>query len=670
MNSADAALLNRHLQEALAAEQRGDSAAAANAYRAVLRLDASHPGALYRCAQIELSNGGKDQALAMFAQAINSARTRGLANQSLPIHTDRIIALRTENAELRLRAVREALADCGEVPGLIWEECECLRALGFSQERLQRLNRLAALQPKDAVILAELGRALLRSNSAPQAMLPMRQAIALGYDDPEFALQLAASELQNNEFAAAKTRIEKILLALPDHFGALGLLWHLAAQSCDWQKVELLEPRLLSRIDAGDAHAILTPWRLLASDASPIQLRDYARAFSQLGRTTTTDQPRQPLHAKNPRGKHARIRVGYLSSDFHRHATALLMAGLFDHHDKAIFEIYAYSYGARVDDEYRTRMRERFDHWHELNELSDAAAAKLIASHEIDVLIEMKGHTYGVRPGIVALRPASIQAHYLGYPGTLALEGIDFLIADSVVAPPEHDEHFVERVVRLPICYQANDDRRERPAVTPRAALGLPDDAILLCNFNQSWKWSRPFVEVWLNALARHPRALLWLLDPGANHPTKQNVAALATTFGVADRIHWAPQLPPGAHLARLAQADLALDQLPCNSHTTASDALWMGVPVLTCIGDRFDGRVAASLLLGVDKHEFIVQDIVAYRNRLERLLAETDELRLAKQSLVRSAKETALFDTLRFSNAWAQTLNELAARAESLPAQ
>jgi protein O-GlcNAc transferase len=652
MNSSSANALNRYLQEALAAEQRDDATAAFSAYRAVLGIDASHPGALFRCAQFEFKNGRGESSLEMFARALAAARARGLAKQSLPIHSDRIIALRNESAEVRLRAVREALSDCGEVPGLIWEECECLRALGLSQERLRRLNRLAALQPKDAVVLAEFGRALLRSNSAPQAMLPMRQAIALGYDDPEFALQLAASELQNNEFAAAKTRIEKILSAQHDHLGALGLLWHLSAQSCDWRQVELLEPRLLGRIDTGDAHAALTPWRLLASNASPIQLRDYTRAFSQLSKTTA-NQSRTPLHAAYPRAKHQRIRVGYLSSDFHQHATALLMAGVFDHHDKTIFEIYAYSYGARVVDEYRTRMRERFEHWHELNELSDEAAAQLIASHEIDVLIEMKGHTYGVRPGIVALRPAPIQAHYLGYPGTLALEGIDYLIADNVVAPPEHDEHFVERVVRLPNCYQANDDRRERPSATPRAALGLPDNAIVLCNFNQSWKWRMPFVEIWISALAKHPRAVLWLLDPGTNHPAKKNIEDFAKSFGALDQIYWAPSLSPTAHLARLAQADLALDQLPCNSHTTASDALWMGVPVLTCIGDRFDGRVAASLLHAVNLPRFVTSSIQEYAVTLEARVRKYESRSEVRKRITDHADTTALFDSSLFTKNW-----------------
>jgi protein O-GlcNAc transferase len=672
VNSANPEILNRRLQAALAAEARGDRSAAADAYQAVLDIDAGHPGALYRQAQFALAHGERGRALTMFRDALSSARARGLVKQSLPIHTDRIVALREADALERLDAVREAVLDCGEVPGLLWEASECLHELGRSFERLHQLNRLAALQPNDAVILAELGLALLQSNSAPQAMLPMRRAIELGHDDVEFALLLAANEIQNDELQAAKARIETVLRKRPEHLGALGLLWHLAAQSCDWSAAEALETKVLARAAAGDAHATLTPWRLLASNASAALLRTYASAYARLGdaqKTTSEETARQmPLHTASPRKPHSRIRVGYLSCDFHQHATALLMAGVFEHHDAANFESFAYSYGARVQDAYRSRLQQRFEHWHELNELTDLAAAELIASHEIDVLIELKGHTYGVRPGIVAYRPAPIQAHYLGYPGTLAIEGIDYLIADDIVAPRENDEHFVETVLRLPRCYQANDDRRERPAAIPRSAIGLPQDAIVLCNFNQSWKWSKPFVYVWMNALAAHPQAMLWLLDPGSNHPAKQNILAYAASIGVSDRIVWAPKLAPTAHLARLAQADLALDQLPCNSHTTASDALWMGVPVLSCIGERLDARVAASLLHGVGASHLCFSSLDEYARALDRWLFEPHLLRAEKNKLNAAILGSSLFDTVAFAQDWTRNLASMHQAARVQP--
>lgn len=646
------------LHLALAAEQRGAREEALTSYRHLLTFDPLHPGALLRIAQAGLRRGDPERAnaIALLRRAVESARRRELGAQALPIHSELLIAMRNEPAEARLAAVLTALADCGEVPGLLWEACECLRTLGRAQERLHRLNRLAALQPRDPVILAALGLALLGSNSAPLAIEPMRDAIALGYDDDEFTLALAAAEIQNNLLEIARLRLDRLREKNRAHFGSLGLRWHLAMQCCDWDAAQAMEAELLTRIERGEAHRVLTPWRLLASAALPELLRDYAKNFAQIEGALSSE----PILRTPSRSASARLRIGYLSSDFHQHATALLLAGVFDHHDRSRFEIFAYSYGARVQDEYQQRLRSQFEHWRELNALSDHAAAMLIAGDDIDVLIELKGHTYGTRPGIAALRPAPVQAHYLGYPGTLAMQGIDYLIADKVVAPPENERHFVETIVRLPDCYQANDDRRVRPSATSRAALGLPDDAIVLCNFNQSWKWSRSFVEIWLRALATHPRALLWLLDPGVDHPAKNAVAAAAARAGVAAQIVWAANVSPHTHLARLAAADLALDQLPCNSHTTAADALWMGVPVLTCQGESFHGRVGASLLQAVNLQHFVTHSHDEYQAKLCEALVKSDQISSAKESLVKHYRTSSLFHAKAFTADWETLLATL----------
>jgi protein O-GlcNAc transferase len=664
MNQDNPTSVQALLQSALAAERRGDRDASLLSYRRLLMLDPKHPGALLRVAQAALRTGQRTQAIEQLRDAAKSARSRGFAAQALPIHSELLVVLRVDDAATRLHAAREALADCGEIPGLIWEECECLRALGRVHERLHRLNRLALLQPRDPAILAALGLALIGSNSAPQAIGPMRDAIALGYDDDEFALALAAVEIQTNALGDAQRRLDQLREKTPTHFGALALRWHVATQCCDWQLAESLEAALLARIARGETHRALTPWRLLASRASPELMRTYAMNFAQAGAGASADGSRaRESAASHVRAASKRLRVGYLSSDFHLHATALLLAGVFEHHDRTRFEVFAYSYGARVVDEYQRRLRAQFEHWREINERSDREAAALIAEDGIDVLIELKGHTYGARPGIAALRPAPMQAHYLGYPGTLAMTGIDYLIADDVVAPLEHDPHFVETIVRLPGCYQAHDDRRARPTPLSRAALDLPEDAIVLCNFNQSWKWSRPFVDVWLRTLAEHPKTLLWLLDPGVDHPAKRSLEAAAEPFGVASRIVWASSVAPEAHLARLAVADLALDQCPCNSHTTAADALWLGVPVLTCLGDRFDGRVAASLLQSLSMPELIAPDIENYERRLRELLNRSALSRAkAKLAEALAAPERS---SANFTMRWERLLEQLRERTQ-----
>jgi protein O-GlcNAc transferase len=662
MDAASNDLINKHLHAALAAEHVKRNDEALTHYESVLSIDPAHPGALLRVAQSLRAAQRSDEAIAMLQTAIRSARERGLASQSFPIHSALIVALRGSDAHARLAAARDAQRDCGEVPGLIWEECESLRALNMRQDRLVRLNRLAALQPNDRVILAELGLALMSSNSAPQAMQPMRAAIACGYRDNEFTLQLATIEIQNGEINAAIARVDEVLADDQKHFGALGLRWHIATQCCDWPTADALERTLLDRIAQGESHSALTPWRLLASHASPALLRDYTRAWSK------RDSPPLKALRNSPAESHAprRLRIGYLSSDFHQHATALLLAGVIATHDRNQFEMFAYSYGARVEDGYRSRLKSTFEHWRELNHLSDEAAAQLIARDALDVLIDLKGHTYGARRGIAAHRPAKIQAHYLGYPGTLALDGIDFFIADATTVPPEHEAHFNEQVVRVEGCYQANDNRRERPNALERASLALPEDAIVLCNFNQPWKWRRAFVEVWLGALSKHPTAYLWLLDPGQNHPAKANIDAAALRLSVSKQIVWAPNVAPEQHLARLAAADLALDQLPCNSHTTAADALWMGVPVLTCVGDRFDGRVAASLLRAAGADEWIAQDLEDYRRTLDRALSDATRLLRPREPNVDRFARTQLFNTDGFTRSWGKMLSDLVAQHAS----
>lgn len=326
------------------------------------------------------------------------------------------------------------------------------------------------------------------------------------------------------------------------------------------------------------------------------------------------------------------------------------MAGLFESHSIEI-ECFAYSYGPRTDDEYRQRLKQAIANWRDINELSDEAAAQQIRADGIDVLVELKGRTDGARLGIVAHSPAPVVMHYLGYPGTLASPGIDYIVADPIIAPPESNAHYAETVLRLPTCYQSNDAKRARPPATPRTELGLPENALVLCNFNQPYKWSERFMRVWLRTLQRAPHAVLWLLDPG--DAAKRSVTALAQEYGVAAQLHWAAQRPLEVHLARLAAANLALDQLPYASHTTGSDALWMGVPMLTCTGEAFQGRVGASLVTAaglpklaknnIDDYEHALLEFVTHPSRLHELQAEFS-------ARVRSAP---LFDTADFTRRW-----------------
>jgi protein O-GlcNAc transferase len=659
MNNELGSRVNDLLRAAAAAESQGNGGTALASYRELLRLDPEHPGALLRIAQAERREGKPVAAIAMLRRATASARERGLAALALPIHSELVVALREGDANERLRAVREALADCGEVPGLIWEECECLRALGEKYARVLRLNRLAALQPKDPVVLAELGLALLYT--APltqQSIKPLRDAIALGASGIELQVALATVEIFQNDAVVAEPRLREVLREHPNHLGALAKLWQIARSQCRWSEAASLEQAMLRRIDAGDTSEWLRPFALLDSEIAPETLRNYAIRVGKRHRNDAA-KPAKPIPAYD---RKRRVRIGYLSGDFHTHAVACHVIGLIEAHDRSRVETFAYSCGARVeDDPYRLRFKNAFAHWRDLNEATDADAAQTMENDALDVLVDLSGTTHGNRSNILALRPAPRVIHYLGYPGTIASGDVDYLLADATVAPLEHDDYYCERILRMPLTYQVNDRLREHPTPPSRASVGLPDKAIVLCNFNRAAKWTEPFMRIWLGALKAHPSAVLWL--PSSDETQSRTaVNALAHEFGVAKRVLWAPILPMTEHLARLGCADLSLDQLPYSSHATGANSLWMGVPLLTCLGEMFQGRVGASLAKAAGLDAFVTTDPIAYEQRLHQLIEVPQTLADAKRHLLEKRAQLPLFDSVRFAKAFEDLLVELCA--------
>ena len=364
--------------------------------------------------------------------------------------------------------------------------------------------------------------------------------------------------------------------------------------------------------------------------------------------------PRRLPPARGPR-----LRVGYLSGNFHDHPTGRLMAGLFEQHDRKRFEIFGYAYGSGSDSALRERVRAAFDHWRDLRSLSDAEAASMIRNDTIDILIERHGYTLGGRLGILASRPAPVQLHYMSFPGSLGYDAIDGVIADAQVIPSQDEIFFHERVWRLPRCYYVNDSRRGMPAATSRAANALPENALVLACFNQSERLRRPLFSTWLAALEARKDAVLWLL---AGHPRAQeNLRAEAGRAGVdPQRLIFAPKLPQQAHIARIACADLALDTLPYGAHTTGCDALWCAVPMLTCRGATFAGRVGASLLKASGLPELVTSSPEEYGQRLLELVSSPARLRNYRAQLERTRETNPLFDTAGFTRDWEALLLQI----------
>lgn len=330
----------------------------------------------------------------------------------------------------------------------------------------------------------------------------------------------------------------------------------------------------------------------------------------------------------------------------------------------------AYSGGSLRHGEMRRRLEEAFDDFNDLFGIADADAARLIASHEIDILIDLKGHTKGARLGVLALRPAPVLMHYLGYPGTLGGKLADYLIGDPVVTPLEHAVHYSEKLVVLPDCYQPNDRGRRIAPGRPRAEYGLPQDALVLACFNQTYKLNRPMFELWCAVLAAVPDAVLWVLEsrPGALENLRREMRGRAVA---PERLIGAQRLAVEEHLARIRCADLCIDTFPYGSHTTASDALWCGVPIATLAGKSFASRVAASLLRNVGLGELVADSFDGYGRLLLALAADRGKLSELRRRLAQALDRAPLFDSLRHTRSLERAFERVWSRAcEGAPAE
>jgi predicted O-linked N-acetylglucosamine transferase (SPINDLY family) len=350
------------------------------------------------------------------------------------------------------------------------------------------------------------------------------------------------------------------------------------------------------------------------------------------------------------RGLKSKITLGYLSADFHRHATAYLTAELFEKHDRRRFEVVGYSYGPDDGSPMRRRLIKAFDRFSDLKDASFVESAERIAADEVDILVDLKGHTKGARTEILSLRPAPIQVNYLGYPGTMGAPFMDYILVDDFVVPADQQPFFTERLVHLPGCYQVNDSQREISPHTPsRAECGLPEDGFVFCSFNNSYKITPEMFDVWMGLLKAVPGSVLWLLE--ANRFAPGNLRREAETRGVAaQRLVFARPVPLPEHLARHRLADLFLDTFPVNAHTTASDALWAGCPVLTMAGETFVSRVAGSLLRAVGLPELITKSLEDYQTMALRLARNASVLSELRAKLAANRKTSRLFDAGQFA--------------------
>ncbi len=622
------------LGTALLALSRAEEAVAS--YRHALELDPDWPEAQFNLAVALQALDRGDEAIACFEAAITLRPDYVKAHGSLGVA---LLAQGRPDAALasfdRAVALNPGSAEVHNGRGSV------LAALRRYGEALASYDQAIALKRDYAEAFTNRGVALGELLRFDQAVASYDTAIRLKPDYPEAFNNrgIALVELRRLEDALAS--YQQAVRAKPDHAHAAAQIIQLKQRLCDWRDYAALEAALHELVRRAER---IPPFILLATASSPAEQLAAARQWM-----AGFDRPAGgPLPNVGPRA-HEKIRIGYLSADFFNHATAFLTAELFERHDRERFEIYGYSYGPDDASDMRRRLVAAFDHFSELRPLSDGDAAQAIRRDEIDIIVDLKGFTQNARSEILLRRPAPIQVNYLGYPGTMGADCVDYIIADRWVIPADQSEYFTEKVVSLPDSYQVNDRKRRIGDRTPsRAEAGLPETGFVFCSFNNNYKITPPVFDVWMSLLRQVEGSVLWLI--GDNDAVVRNLRREAEGRGIAaGRLVFAPRMPLEDHLARHGLADLFLDTVPCNAHTTASDALWAGLPLVTCLGTTFAGRVAASLLAAAGLPELITASLVEYEALALRLARDPRALAGINAKLAHNRLTCALFDTDRF---------------------
>ena len=513
-----------------------------------------------------------------------------------------------------------------------------LRPQGRALEALDAAAHAAAIMPANTAYAGLKAQLEESAGLVEKARTTLEQALARQPTDVALRFEFANLLERSFDRGAAAHAYGQVLALDPHNGAALSSLLHLREELGQWDGLAELQQRFRAGVAAGTP--LLSPFVLLSQPSTRAEQRRCADSWV----TTLT----RPANEKRRRLlSPSRLRVGYLSADFRAHATAYLAAGLFESHDRNYFEIVGYSTGPNDRSEIRERVRRSFDRFVDAAGWPVAKLAEQVERDRLDILVDLKGHTEGASPDLLALRPAPIQVHYLGYPGTLGGTLADYLIGDTVATPLEHAADYTEKLALLPHSYQVNTDRGPLPDPPPRAELGLPTKAVVLCCFNRTYKISPAVFDAWTRVAARVPEAVLWLLARDQNDPAIAALRGAARQRGLApQRVVFASRRSHAEHLALYRHADLFLDTWPYNAHTTASDALWVGCPVVTWLGETFAGRVAASLLHAVGLPQLVARDVDDFVTRAVALAHDETQRRELRNYLEGAGRASPLFDT------------------------
>ena len=547
--------------------------------------------------------------------------------------------------------------------------CYTLEQLGNSAQNAGNFVQAEACfaealeyQPGNAIYWYNLGNAQRDLGKTKAALFSFQQSIQYNPNDADAHNNLGNVQRELGALDKAIASYETALQLKPSLHHALAHLVHQKQHICDWAGLNKQIAQLREWVNT-EPNAQISPFAFLAMPSTTaLEQKQCASnyASSAYANLIAMRETLNFTYKKNPK-----LKIGYLSADFRLHPLAFLITELIENHDRSQFEVIAYSYGADDKTPARKRLEKAFDQFNEFRHLNEIDAAKKINADQIDILVDLTGFTQTSRTGIVALKPAAIHVNWLGYPGSMGeINGeplFDYIIADTIIAPNlSNSNHadFSEQLLYLP-CYQPNDSVRPVGKSTQKATHNLPENSFVFCCFNQSFKITADVFAAWVRLLKQAPNTVLWLLD--CNQWAKSNLQKEAENAGIdKNRLIFAPRVTIAAHLERHHHADLFLDTLPYNAHTTASDALFMRLPLLTCIGDTFASRVAATLLQRINCAELITQNLQEYENIALDLAHNPQKLAQLKQKLDTQIESSALFNPTQFARDLEQKYSQL----------
>jgi predicted O-linked N-acetylglucosamine transferase (SPINDLY family) len=676
------------LQQGLAYHQNGLLAQAEGIYEEILKIDPTNADALHLRGIVAYQTQNHQYAVDLIRKAIelyphNAAFffNLGLALNELnqvreaASSYDKAIDINPDFTDAyynrgviseKLNQLEAALTSYDKVIDIKPDHASGYLSRGLVLHKLKQIEAAIASYDKAIAIKPDFADAYLSRGNALQELKRHEEAVA-SFDkaidiNPDFAEAYynqgnALRELK--QFEAASACYENALSLNPDGEFMLGMQLHTRMMLCDW--TGFTENLTNYETDIANLKKVTLPFAALGLLDSP----ELHRLTSRIYVETKYPEHEPPAKRRGIAGS-GKIRVGYYSADFYNHATAYLIAELFEVHNAEKFELFGFSFGPDIQDQMRKRLSSGLDKFMEVRDKSDREIAQLSRDLGIDIAIDLKGFTTDSRPGIFAERCAPVQVNYLGYPGTMAAEYMDYIIADTTVIPRDRQDDFTEKVVYLPHCYQVNDSRRQISSrVFTKQELGLPESGFIFCCFNNNYKILPATFDGWMRILKAVEGSVLWLLED--NSTAGRNLRKEAESRGIdSNRLVFAKRMPLDEHLARHRLAELFIDTLPCNAHTTASDALWAGLPVLTCMGKSFHSRVAASLLCAIELPELITHTQEEYEAKAVELATDPGKLAQLKLKLENNRLTAPLFNTRLFAKHIESAYETMFARNQS----